>query len=132
MQEAVFSCSSAGFQIRAAQGRAVDHRVAKQGLAKPDLAKPRVAKHGFAGLAEHVAATLFFIFSADCRLCGSRLIQVSRLPVCHTCLLALRPLPGSYYAPRGVGFSLNRRREDWKPHRPDASSAAAVCEVPLE
>ena len=82
--EAVFSSSgnSTGFRIRAAQGRAADH-----GL----------SDHGIAGWAERVAATLFFtLFPADCRICGSPLIKVSRLPVCGTCLIALRPLQGSY------------------------------------
>jgi ComF family protein len=84
----------------------VDHE-AEQSLAKPDLAKPGVAERGFAGLAEHVAATLFFtFFPADCRICSSPLIRVSRLPVCHTCLLALRPLPGSYCAICGEALSL--------------------------
>ena len=84
MLEAVFSSSSTstGFRIRAAQGRAAD-----RGL----------SSHGFAGWAERVAATLFFtLFPADCRICGSPLIRVSRLPVCETCLIALRPLHGSY------------------------------------
>ena len=84
MLEAVFSSSSnsTGFRIRAAQGQAADH-----GL----------SDHGFAGWAERVAATLFFtLFPADCRICGSPLIKVSRLPVCETCLIALRPLQGSY------------------------------------
>ena len=85
MQEAVFS--STGFRIRAAQGQAADHSLAKHGL----------AEHGFAGFAECAAATLFFtIFPADCRICGFPLLRVSRLPVCGTCLIALRPLKGSY------------------------------------
>jgi ComF family protein len=82
--EAVFSSSSnsTGFRIRAAQGRAADH-----GL----------SDHRFAGWAERVAATLFFtLFPADCRICGSPLLRISRLPVCETCLIALRPLQGSY------------------------------------
>ena len=77
VREAVFSSSSTGFRIRAAQGQAADH--------------------GFAGWAERVAATLFFtFFPADCRICGSPLLRVSRIPVCEACLLALRPLQGSY------------------------------------
>jgi ComF family protein len=80
VREAVFS--STGFRIRAAQGQAAGH-----GL----------AKHGFAGFAKRAAATLFFtFFPADCRICGSPLIRVSRLPVCESCLIALRPLQGSY------------------------------------
>jgi len=82
--EDVFSSSSSGtgFRIRAAQGRAADH-----GL----------SDHGFASWAERVAATLFFtLFPPDCRICGSPLLRVSRLPVCETCLIALTPLQGSY------------------------------------
>jgi ComF family protein len=75
----------------------VDHGVAEYGA----------AKHGFASLAEYVAAALFFIFfPADCRLCGSPLIKVSRLPVCNHCLLALRPLHGSYCAVCGEELHL--------------------------
>ena len=84
MLEDVFSSSSSGtgFRIRAAQGRAADH-----GL----------SDHGFASWAERVAATLFFtLFPADCRICGFPLLRVSRLPVCENCLIALRPLQGSY------------------------------------
>ena len=85
VQEAVFS--STGFRIRSAQGQAADHSLAKHGL----------AEHGFAGFAERAAATLFFtFFPADCRICGFPLLRVSRLPVCGTCLIALRPLKGSY------------------------------------
>jgi ComF family protein len=85
VREAVFS--STGFRIRAAQGQAADHRLAERGL----------AEHGFAGFARRAAATLFFtFFPADCRICGSPLIRVSRLPVCESCLIALRPLQGSY------------------------------------
>jgi ComF family protein len=75
VQEAVFS--SIGFRIRAAQGQ--------------------TAKHGFAGWTRRVSATLFFtVFPADCRICDAPLLKVSRLPVCESCLIALRPLKGSY------------------------------------
>jgi ComF family protein len=85
VREAVFS--STGFRTRAAQGQAAGHRLAKHGL----------AKHGFAGFAKRAAASLFFtFFPADCRICGSPLIKLSRLPVCERCLIALRPLQGSY------------------------------------
>jgi ComF family protein len=83
--EAVFS--STGFRIRAAQGQAANHGATRYEL----------AEHRFVGFAERAAATLFFtFFPADCRICGSPLIRVSRLPVCKACLLALRPLQGSY------------------------------------
>jgi len=73
VREGVFS--STGFRIRAAQ---------------PAAATPQVVHW-----AERVAASLFFtLFPADCRICGSPLLQVSRLPVCQECLHALRPLSG--------------------------------------
>jgi ComF family protein len=83
MREAVFSSSSTGFRIRAAQGQAANH-LASTG-------------HRLAGFAERAAASLFFtLFPADCRICGSPLFTVSRLPVCQSCLTTLRPLQGSY------------------------------------
>jgi ComF family protein len=52
---------------------------------------------GVTGFAERVVATLFFtFFPADCRICDSPLIKVSRLPVCETCVASLRPLKGTY------------------------------------
>lgn len=46
---------------------------------------------------EHAAASVFFtLFPADCRICNAPLIKISRLPVCETCLEALRPLAGSF------------------------------------
>src|SRR5262249_16948876 len=41
------------------------------------------------GVAESLFATLF---PADCRLCGSPLVNISRLPVCEECLSAMRPI----------------------------------------
>lgn len=41
--------------------------------------------------AESLFATLF---PADCRLCGTALIKISRLPVCDECLTAIRPISG--------------------------------------
>jgi ComF family protein len=85
VREAVFS--STGFRIRATQGQAADH----------DFAGKSLSGHGLAGLAKRAAATLFFtFFPADCRICNSPLIRVSRLPVCGGCLLALEPLQGTY------------------------------------
>ena len=85
VREAVFS--STGFRIRAAQGQAADHR--------------------FAGWAKRAAATLFFtFFPADCRICGFPLFRVSRLPVCENCLIALRPLKGSYCAVCGEALHI--------------------------
>jgi ComF family protein len=48
-------------------------------------------------LAKQAAASLFFtLFPADCRICQSPLIEISRLPVCKPCLAALKPLAGSF------------------------------------
>jgi ComF family protein len=65
------------------------------------------ANHGIAGFAERAAATLFFtFFPADCRICRSPLIQLSRLPVCSHCLEVLHPLQGSYCAVCGAAMNL--------------------------
>jgi ComF family protein len=106
MREAVFSSSSTGFRIRAAQGQAADHLTS--------------TGHRLAGFAERAAATLFFtFFPADCRICGSPLLTVSRLPVCQSCLTTLRPLLGSYCPVCGQAsppVSLTRREgEDVDP-----------------
>jgi len=34
------------------------------------------------------------LFPSDCRLCGSPLINISRLPVCEECLAAIQPIAG--------------------------------------
>jgi ComF family protein len=52
------------------------------------------------GTAESLFASLF---PADCRLCGTPLIKISRLPVCEDCLLAMRPFAG------GVCFTCGER-----------------------
>jgi ComF family protein len=42
-----------------------------------------------------VARALFTtFFPSDCRLCGSPLVNVSRLPVCEDCLSSIRPIGG--------------------------------------
>jgi ComF family protein len=43
------------------------------------------------GVAESLFATLF---PANCRLCGTPLVTISRLPVCDDCLAELRPISG--------------------------------------
>jgi ComF family protein len=47
---------------------------------------------GVNGVATALFATLF---PADCRLCGSPLRNISRLPVCNECLSAMRPVAGA-------------------------------------
>jgi ComF family protein len=108
VREAVFS--STGFRIRAAQGQAADH-----GSVHDRLAHNRSVHHGFAGFVERAAATLFLtFFSSDCRICGAPLIRVSRLPACEPCLLALRPLTGSYCIVCGqvLQFPVSLNREE--------------------
>jgi ComF family protein len=42
-----------------------------------------------------IAESLFAVlFPSDCRICGTPLVRISRLPVCHECLDAMRPIPG--------------------------------------
>lgn len=36
------------------------------------------------------------MFPGECRLCGEALINISRLPVCETCLEGVKPLTGSF------------------------------------
>jgi ComF family protein len=44
----------------------------------------------------HGVATALFatFFPSDCRLCGTPLLNISRLPVCEECLSSIRPLAG--------------------------------------
>jgi ComF family protein len=45
--------------------------------------------------ASGIAAGLFAtLFPSDCRLCGTPLTNISRLPVCEDCLGAMRPIEG--------------------------------------
>lgn len=44
-------------------------------------------------------------FPSDCRLCGTPLTNISRLPVCPTCLLAIAPLADSTCEICGEGLS---------------------------
>ena len=114
VREAVFSSSSTGFRIRAAQGQAADHEL---------------AKHGFAGWAECVAATLFFtFFPADCRICGSPLLRVSRLPVCKASVLALRPLQGSFCAVSGEALHFPARIDPVEPDRRETETRCLLCQ----
>ena len=48
-----------------------------------------VAVSGAATVAQGLFAALF---PSDCRLCGTPLVNISRLPVCTGCLLAITPI----------------------------------------
>ncbi len=52
----------------------------------------RSAASGAALVAQGVFTALF---PSDCRLCGTPLTNISRLPVCQSCLLAMVPITGS-------------------------------------
>ena len=102
MREAVFSSSSTGFRMRAAQGQAADHLAS--------------AGHRLAGFAKGAAASLFFtFFPANCRICGCPLLQISRLPVCESCLAA-HLCPGVLQRSRDtgsrIGLTRHERREN--------------------
>ena len=44
---------------------------------------------------KNLAQSLFAaLFPSDCRLCGTPLLNISRLPVCESCLRAIHPLSG--------------------------------------
>jgi ComF family protein len=78
-----FVFSSTGFRIRGEHG----------------------AERALARWARKAVGSLFFtLFPADCRICGSPLIEVSRLPVCQGCLKAVRPLEGRFCSVCGEGL----------------------------
>jgi predicted amidophosphoribosyltransferase len=78
-----FVFSSTGFRIRGEHG----------------------AGRALARWAEDVVGSLFFtFFPTDCRICGSPLIEISRLPVCRACLKAVRPLEGAFCSVCGEGL----------------------------
>jgi ComF family protein len=133
--EAVFS--STGFRIRAAQGQAADHGPAKYGLTEHgskelSLTDHGLAQRGFSAFAGRAAASLFFtFFPADCRICSSPLLKVSRLPVCDSCLTSLRPLRGSYCSVCGEGLhhATFDAFDDEKSGRLVAGNAETRCEL---
>jgi ComF family protein len=51
--------------------------------------------------AESLFATLF---PSDCRLCGTALVKISRLPVCEDCLSTMRPIAGGVCSICGEGL----------------------------
>ena len=117
--EAVFSSSSSGFRIRAAQGQAANRQL-------PDDS----ARRGFVGLAKRIAATIFFtFFPDDCRICSAPLLEVSRLPVCKSCIDAIHPLAGEYCAVCGEGLhSLSVRTEASDASPAPSEARCALCQ----
>jgi ComF family protein len=94
--EAVFS--SSGDRIRASQ--------AKAPVASPSIASAsskvqtsEVRSWGKRVWTSQIAESLFAVlFPSDCRICGTPLIRISRLPVCQECLDTIRPIEGGLCA----------------------------------
>ena len=60
-------------------------------VAPRDASLVSILVSSVSGIAESLFATLF---PSDCRLCGTPLINISRLPVCRACLADMRPIAG--------------------------------------
>jgi ComF family protein len=71
------------------------------------------------------------LLPSDCRLCGTPLTNISRLPVCHSCLLDMAPLAGSTCevcgerVSTGLLLSENRICSACQESRPHFARAAA-------
>jgi ComF family protein len=71
------------------------------------------------------------LFPSDCRFCGTPLTNISRLPVCHSCLLDMAPLAGSTCeicgerVSTGLLLSENRICSACQESRPQFARAAA-------
>jgi ComF family protein len=51
------------------------------------------------GWARQIAESLFTVlFPSDCRICGTPLVKIARLPLCQECLDAMRPISGGVCA----------------------------------
>src|SRR5438309_226238 len=62
-------------------------------LTRATRAKVAEGEEGFVSWVSTAAESLFAtLFPSDCRLCGSPLTKISRLPVCETCLSEVRAL----------------------------------------
>ena len=80
--EAVFSSSEDRIRARQASVRAAEG---------PDAA----LSHFPLKWANQAAESLFAVlFPSDCRICGTPLVKISRLPVCEDCLTAIHPVEG--------------------------------------
>jgi ComF family protein len=52
-----------------------------------------------------VQGVVAVLFPSDCRLCGAPLTNISRLPVCESCLLAMTPIAGATCEVCGEGLA---------------------------
>jgi ComF family protein len=92
--EAVFSSSED--RIRASQAKAAVASLSiASGIEHVEASRIRVAQSVAQSWTGRVAGSLFAVlFPSDCRICGTPLVKISRLPVCPECLDAMRPIPG--------------------------------------
>src|SRR5581483_4864457 len=86
-------------------------RLGRSGLAGRTLMSSLTAGATF--LARGIFTALF---PSDCRLCGAPLIDISRLPVCKTCLLEIAPISMTTCEICGEGLS-----------GPDSASRTKIC-----
>ena len=64
-------------------------------LTRAARAKVVAAESSFVSWMTVAAEGLFAtLFPSNCRLCGTPLVNISRLPVCKECLLSIRPIQG--------------------------------------
>ena len=65
------------------------------------MASPSIASRsdGMRRWTDRIAEGLFTVlFPSDCRICGTPLVNISRLPLCRECLDAMRPISGGVCA----------------------------------
>jgi ComF family protein len=88
IEEAVFSSSGDRFAAIQAKAAGAGHSIASGNVSKN--VRPWALRS-----AVQIAEGLFTVlFPSDCRICGSPLIKIGRLPVCHECLDSIRPITG--------------------------------------
>ena len=64
-------------------------------MASPPVASRTGQVQVSRGWAGQIAESLFAVlFPSDCRICGTPLLKISRLPLCQDCLDAMRPISG--------------------------------------
>jgi ComF family protein len=67
-------------------------------MAGPSIAR-RKSQPWVSRVSRQIAESLFAVlFPSDCRICGTALVKISRLPVCQECLDAVRPIGGGLCA----------------------------------
>lgn len=87
---------------------------------------PRLAASGVTDAAKRVLCGFFNqLFPDDCRVCGERLHEVSRIPVCSRCLGEPAPLTAEYYC-------IACRTPFVTPYPLDKSGRCGLCRAGLQ